>query len=90
MLYTHLFGGSFVSERIILISIDWWVIPVVCKYLASKLSCEMLNALDMTQQHNGYTEIIDISKPSRGQFNPVVLIKLELYIIALIFLVKWM
>ena len=70
MLYTRFFEGSCVSEHRILISIDglslWSVDILHQSYL------EMLNALGMTQQHNGYTEIIGIYKPSREQFNRMV------------------
>jgi len=64
MLYTRLFGGSCVSEHRILISIgglSLWSVDILHQSYP-----EMLNALGVTQQHNGYTEIIGIYKLSWG------------------------
>ena len=68
MLYTRLFGGSCVSEHRILISIgglSLWSVDILHQSYP-----EMLNALGVTQQHNGYTEIIGIYKLSRRQSQP--------------------
>jgi len=70
MLYTCLFGGSYVSKRRILISIgglSLWSVDILHQSYP-----EMLNALGMAQQHNGYTEMIGIYRLSRRQFNLVV------------------